>query len=170
MRRVLCLVMGGMMFACLLLGGCKKAGEKAAEKAIEAGMAKEGVKADVDVSGDKITIKSEDGKTEFSGGKSAKVPEDFPKDVYIYEGAAVKAALTVPGGCNLVMETGDGAEKVLAAIKGKMAANGWKEAMNMSQGDHVMLQYRKGQRSTMVNVDSSGKMTTITLTTAEDKG
>ncbi len=170
MKRTLCFVMGGMMISCLILGGCKKAGEKAAEKAIEAGMAKEGVKADVDVSEDKITIRNKDGKIEFSGGEGATVPKDFPNDVYIYEGATIKAALTVPGGCNLQMETGDSADKVLAAIKGKMTANGWSEVMNMNQGDHSVVQYKKGQRSTMVNVDVSGKNTLITLTTQEKKG
>lgn len=170
MKRTLCFVMAGLTAASLALGGCKKAGEKAAEKAIEEGMAREGVKADVDVSGDKVTIKSEEGKAEFSGGKGATVPADFPKDVYVYEGATVKAALTVPGGCNLILETGDGADKVLSAIKGKMAANGWKEAMNLNQDGHSMVQYRKGHRSAMVNIDGSGKTTTITLTTTEEKG
>jgi len=163
MKRTFCLVIGMTMVSCLILTGCKKAGEKAAEKAIEASMAKEGVKADVDASGEKITIKSEDGTTVYSGGKSAAVPENFPKDVYVYEGATIIAAVSVPDGFNLLMESSDSADKVLGTIKGKMAGFGWKEETTVTQGKNAMAGYKKGERSAMVNVNGDNK-TQITLT------
>jgi hypothetical protein len=158
------------MVSSMVLAGCEKAGEKAAEKAIETGMAKEGIKADVDVSGEKITIESKEGTAVFTGGKSAEVPEGFPKDVYVYEGATIIAALSVPEGFNLSMETGDSAEKVLAAIKSKMTAFGWKEEMTMNQGSHSMVGYKKGERTTMVNINADKKITQISLTATEKKG
>jgi len=95
--------------SCLAVGGCKKA----AEKAIENKLAREGVDAKVDSSGGKMTIQTKDGTTVVTGGKDAKVPENFPKDVYVYEGATIRGSVSVPNGFNLVMETGDSADDAL---------------------------------------------------------
>lgn len=170
MKRSFCLTVGMMVISCFVLTGCKKAGEKAAEKAIEAGLAKEGVKADVDASDGKVTIQSKDGKTEFTGGKNAKVPENFPKDVYVYEGATINAALSVPGGFNLTMETGDSADTVLSSVKKKMTGQGWKEEMTMNQGEQSMVGYKKGERTTMITISTDKKLTRIALTVTEEKG
>lgn len=173
MKRTSCAAIGMMMVSCLVVTGCQKAGEKAAEKiaekAIEAGLAKEGVKADVDASGEKITIRSKEGTTEFSGGKSAKLPDTFPKDVYVYEGAALNATITVPGGYNLTMETGDAADSVLAVIKKKMGGQGWKEEMTMNQGDTSMVAYKKGDRTAMININDEKKVTRISMTVTGEK-
>jgi len=174
MKKTVFCVMGTIMVSCLILAGCQKAGEKlsekAAEKAIEAGLAKEGVEAKVDASGQKITIKGKDGTSVYSGGKDAKVPETFPKDVYVYEGATVTAAISVPQGFNLVMETGDKADKVLAVIKNKMTGSGWKEEMALNQENHSMVSYKKGERMTMVNITTDKQTTRINLTAQERKG
>jgi hypothetical protein len=168
MKRTVCIVMGMTMVSCLVLAGCKKAGEKVAEKAIEAGMAKEGVNAKVDASGGKVTIQTKEGTAVYAGGKGATVPENFPKDVYVYEGAAIIASVSVPDGFNLVMETSDSADKVLAAMKSKMTGFGWKEEMTMNQGKTSLVSYKKGERMAMFNV-AADKKTQITLTATEPK-
>jgi len=129
MKRALCFVVAMTVFSCLALGGCNKA----AEKVIESKMAKEGVNAKVDSSGEKMTIQTKDGTAVIAGGKGTTVPENFPKDIYVYEGATITASISVPNGFNLVMETGDSPEKVLGAIKSKMTGLGWKEEMAMNQ-------------------------------------
>jgi hypothetical protein len=169
MKRTLCCVVGMTMVSCLVLAGCKKAGEKAAEKAIEAGMAREGVKADVDTSAGKITIKSKDGTSIVSTGKGAVVPENFPKDVYVYEGATILAAISVPDGFNVNMETSDSADKVMSTIKSKMTGFGWQEETSVNQGKNTMVGYKKGERTAMVNVNGDNK-THITLTATGQKG
>lgn len=170
MKRLISFAIGMTMISCMVLAGCEKASEKAAEKAIEAGMAKEGVKADVDLSGEKVTIESKDGKSVITGGKGATVPDGFPRDVYVYEGATITGSVSVPGGFNVVMETSDGADKVLAAVKSKMTEFGWKEEMTMNQAGNAMVGYKKGERTAMVNINADKKTTHITLTTAEKKG
>lgn len=159
-----------LLVSCFALTGCKKAGEEAAEKAIEAGLAKEGVKADVDASDGKVTIQGKDGKTEFAGGKNVAVPDSFPKDVYIYEGATLNSALSVPGGFNLTMETGDSAETVLSTVKGKMTGQGWKVEMTMNQGELSMVGFKKGERTVLVNITTDKKQTMIALTVSGEKG
>ena len=169
MKRAVCFVIGMTMVSCLILPGCKKASEKAAEKAIEAGLAKEGVKAKVDASEGKVTIESKEGKSVYSGGKGTTVPENFPKDVYVYEGATITASISVPEGFNLVMETSDSADKVMGTIKSRMNGLGWKEEMTMNQGEHSMVSYKKGERTAMVNVIADKKNTQINLTASEPK-
>jgi hypothetical protein len=169
MKRTYCFVIGMTMVSCLIPVGCKKASEKVTEKAIEAGMAKEGVKAKVDASGEKLTIQTKDGTTVFTGGKGAAVPNNFPKDVYVYEGATVTAAISVPDGFNLHMETSDSADKVLGAMKSKMTGFGWKEEMTMNQDKNSMVSYKKAERMVMVNVNTGDKRTQITLTATEQK-
>jgi len=164
MKRAVYFVIGMAVVSCLALGGCKKA----ADKAIENRLAREGVNAKVDSSEGKMTIQTKDGTTVVTGGKDAKVPENFPKDVYVYEGATIRGAVSVPKGFNLVMETDDSADKVLGTIKSKMIGLGWKEEMTMNQDKHSMVSYKKGERTAMVNI-SPDKKTHITLTTTEQK-
>ena len=164
MKRAVYFVIAMAVVSCLALGGCKKA----AEKAIENKLAREGVNAKVDSSGEKITIQTKDGTTVVSSGKDAKVPENFPKDIYVYEGATITGSVSVPNGFNLVMETGDSADKVLGTIKSKMTGLGWKEEMTMNQGKSSIVSYKKGERTAMVNINSDQK-THIQLTANEKK-
>jgi hypothetical protein len=164
MKRAVFFLIAITMVSCLALAGCKKA----AEKIIETRMAKEGVDAKVDASGEKVTIKTKDGTAVFSGGKGATVPDNFPKDVYVYEGATIIASVSVPDGFNLVMETGDSADKVLGAIKSKMTGLGWKEEMTMNQAKGSIVSYKKGERMAMVNINAD-KKTHINLTATEPK-
>ena len=164
MKEAVYFVIAMTIVSCLALGGCKKA----AEKAVENRLAREGVNAKVDSSGGKMTIQTKDGTTVVTGGKDAKVPENFPKDIYVYEGATIKGSVSVPNGFNLVMETSDSADKVLGTIKSKMTSLGWKEEMTMNQDKTSMVSYKKGERTAMVNINAD-KTTHITLTTTEQK-
>jgi len=156
--------MMALAVVCLLVSGC---GKKVAEKMIESRLSKDGVKAKVDLSGEQVTIQTKDGTSTYSGGKNAKVPDTFPKDVFVYPGATVVASVTVPNGCNLVLETKDDLEKVLGAFKDKMAGADWKEEMNMNQGGQSMCVYKKDQRSASIVIASADKKTHITITVAE---
>jgi hypothetical protein len=162
------LIMSTVM-ASLAISGCQKAAEKAAEKAIEAGMSKDGNKANVDISGGKVTIESKDGKAVYAGGKDAKVPDSFPKDVYVYEGASVTASIAMPDGFNLVMETKDSPDKVMAAVKSKMSGNSWKQEMEMNQGGSSMVTYKKGERTVAFNIAAQPKGAQISIIVSDEK-
>jgi hypothetical protein len=168
MRRLSALVIGVMM-ASLFISGCQKASEKAAEKAIEAGMAKDGTKAKVDISGGKVSIETKDGTAVYSGGKDAKLPDNFPKDVYVYEGATIMASVSVPDGFNLTMETKDGSDKILAAVKGKMTGLGWKSEMEMNQNNNSMITYKKGERNVTINIASQPSGSQISIFASNQK-
>ena len=154
--------------AALAVTGCgKKVSESITEKMVERAMAKDGVKGKVNISDGQVTMETKDGKTTISTGAGAQVPETFPKDVHVYAGAKVTACMTVPGGQNLILESKDSVDKIVAAYKGKMIGAGWKEEMSMNQEASSMLVYKKEPRTASIVVSQAGDTSQITLTVAE---
>ena len=86
--------------------------------------------------GDSFTMTTPEGTLTTTSGKSAKVPDGFPKDVPIYPGAEVVLATSMAqmGMASVQLSTGDGVAKVAAYYKRELAANGWSEVTAMSQG------------------------------------
>lgn len=187
MKKVLIL----LLFACVVGAGCgKKASEKIAEKMIEKNMAKDGVKGDVNisggnvsihttdkdgkktdvnVSGDKMTVKSSDGTAVFTSGSSAKLPDNFPKDVYVPAGATITAAMTVPEGFNVVLQTKDNSEKISAACREKMTGNGWKEEAAYTTAQQAVITFKKDNRTASVMIMGEKDVTQINLSIVTEK-
>jgi hypothetical protein len=158
-----------LVVSCLLCAGCggchKKTGQKLAEKMAEMQMARNGVKGEVNISDDKVSIKTKDGATTVAYGKSVKVPDGFPADVKVYNGATIVTAMTVPNGFNLQLTTKDSVEKVSEFYKARMAADGWTEEGIYASGQQSTLSFKKDKRTTTIMVIESEKATSITLMT-----
>jgi hypothetical protein len=155
--------------AALVVMGCgKKTSESLAEKMIEHAMAKDGVQGKVNISDGKVTMETKDGTTSYAAGAGTKVPDTFPKDVQVYAGAKVLASVSVPNGQNLMLESGDSIEKIIAFYKGQMSAGGWDEKMSMNQGESSVLIYKKEQRQASIVVTRAEKGSQINLTIASD--
>jgi len=166
MKKLLIAVLAAGVSCC----GCgKKIAEKVTEKAVERQLAKDGVKADVNLSDSKMTVKTKDGTVTVSGGGDVKVPDTFPKDVYIYDGASVLASVTVPQGQNLQLQTKDSGEKVMSAYKSKLTAEGWKEEASFNTAQQTMVSFKKGDRMVNVMAMSADGNTQITLTVVDEK-
>jgi hypothetical protein len=157
--------------------GCGQASEtiaeKVMEKAIEAGT--DG-KADVNVSkdGEGFTITgTEDGETmTMKMGDQAKLPDNFPKDIPMYEGLAlmVVTSMGADEGHMVQGTTADALDKVVAFYKKEVAAKGWKEEMVQSQADVHMLIYSKEKRSLNVTIgkdEDNGGQTFVSMITAK---
>ena len=156
-----------VLVAAVALAGCgKKTSESLAEKMVEHAMAKEGVKGKVNISDGKVTMETKDGTTAYAAGEGTKVPDTFPKDVQVYAGAKVLASVSVPNGQNLMLESGDSIEKIIAFYKGSM--QGWKEEMSMNQGESSMLIYKKEPRTVSIVATRAGKGSQINLTVATE--
>jgi hypothetical protein len=162
-----------------------------ASRVAAAAMARHGVRADVSASGGKVTVKTEDGTATYTAtddgaggsqvtveskegkstvvtGAGARIPDNFPKDVYLPAGATVQTATTVPNGWSLMLQTKDSADKVLAAMKAKMTGGGWKETMTQSQDDGgSMAAYQKDGRTAMYTLQA-GKPTQVQITVAQE--
>ena len=153
-----------IVLTCLVaLSGCGKSSqEKAMEQAIEYSS---GGKAQVDLTGNQVEISTDEGKINVASGKGVTVPDGFPKDIYLHDGAKVMTAMTMPQGQMLTLETADPADKVADAYRTAMSAAGWKQEMAMDSGTGKMLSYSKDKQQAQVTIDgdSDSARTTITI-------
>ena len=186
MALVVCLAAG------VALAGCgrkaeEKLSEKLTEKLIEKSLAQDGVKADVDLSGEtmsftttdaegkqarvkmnneEMTITGEDGQTTFRATGAGKMPADFPADVYVPAGASVVSSLTTPAGINLALQTAAAAKDVAEKYAAEMKSQGWTSQSSMDMGDMTMLAFAKDNRTANVIVQFVDGATSINLTVA----
>jgi hypothetical protein len=159
-----------LVVACVLMAGCgKKAGQTMAEKTMEREMAKQGVKADVQVSDDKMTIQMKDGSSSFSTGRAAKIPDNFPKDIHVYDGATTLAVITMPSGFSLQLETKDDVAKVAETYKKTMAFDGWGSETTYASPQQTTLSYKKDKRSVNIMVMTADRKTLIAMVVMEEK-
>jgi hypothetical protein len=122
--------------------------------------------ANMDSGNGNATIHTKD--ENITVGEDVRIPEDFPKDVFLYSGSKVKLCMAAPNGWNLGLETQDPAEKVLQAFKSKMTGSGWEQQMDMgTEGGH-MVNYKKGDRSVVLTIAGSSGKTEISLLVAKD--
>jgi hypothetical protein len=173
--------------------GCQKkitskVTEKAIEKAIESNAKKDGKDVDVKLDSDKgaVSITSKDGSETvkmssdknsvsvqtgdgaFSSGDSAKLPDNFPKDVPLYSNAKLEFVSTQAKDemFSINFTSQDPIEKVADFFKKELAAKGWTEEQNINQaGDQPMqmMTSQKGDRSIMVTISRESDKTSIAV-------
>jgi len=152
--------------------GCGAAVEKASEKAVEvaiesAGDGQSGAKVDIQSQSGTISIKTAEGEASFGAGTT--LPADFPKDVPVYPGANVVSAIAANdngrAGHHLVMETADGADKVVDFYKSNAPAGLTAKAeMNAGGSRTLMLTNADESRTVAVMANAQGGKTRFTLT------
>lgn len=159
-----------LMLVSLLVFGCgRNSVEKAVERQIEKSLeADGGGKAVVDIDGENISIETEDGSMKLSGGGKAKVPDNFPEDVLVYEGADVQVALSMPDGFSVVLQTKDAQAKVVDFYSAKMVDKGWSREMSADMGGQKMLAFKKDNRVVSLVTTGVDGGTQIALTVASE--
>jgi len=157
-----------LAIAVLALVGCgksvsRKAGEKAAEKIIEA---QSGGKANVDINGQNVKVETEQGKIE--AGENVKLPSDFPSDVYVIDGT-IKIAISgqADEGQTVSIETDKKIEEVLSIYKEKLKSDGWNITGTMNFGEVATVIAEKDDRSVSVSTGASDGKTTVNIVVAK---
>lgn len=154
-----------LVLACFVCVGCgKRSGEAIAEKLIEKSMEQDGVKADVSISDEKVTVKAGDKSMSMEFGESVAIPEKFPKDVPIYKGAKVTAAMSLPEGFNVGMQSKDALAKIVSFYKEKLAAEGWTEKGTFATPDQTLISSEKGKMTLAVSVTTADGQSAINMT------
>lgn len=125
----------------LAAGACQKAGESAADVAIERAT---GVKVDRD--GDQVTLRSADGELAIRSGESVALPQDFPSDIYLPADYQVNSVMDLQD-VSMVSLTAPGQVSTLfAAAREAMQAQGWTQSMSAQHSsDTAMLAFEKGE-------------------------
>ena len=154
------------LFAMLfVIGAC---GEKMAEKHIESAVENAtGQKVSADINGNSYEVKSADGKIKIAAGDKATLPNSFPKDVFVENGAQVIASADVPGGSSVTLRSAATKDAAFAKYKAGMLANGWKHATSMDMGGAKTGMFMKGSRVVTINADSSSGETLVSVVTAQ---
>ena len=113
---------------------------------------------------------SKEGKVKVASSQNGvSLPDNFPKDIYVYSGASVLSTMTMPEGQNLQLQTRDSSEKVMKAYKEKMNSNGWKEESTYTTDQQSVVSYKKNNRTANIIVVAADGNTHINLTAVEEK-
>lgn len=126
------------------------------EKMIEAAAAEQGIDADVEFDGDGMTMKVNDeehGEVNVGYGSQAKLPDDLPEDLPIYEGLALSIVnqVEVEEIVTIMGTSADSIDKIGSFYKEQAAAQGWTLGNeNVVPGMVHSMMYEKGDRMMQV--------------------
>ncbi len=164
--------------AIIVLSGCwpfpskEEIGQKIMEKAIES---QTGGKVNIDTGKGTASIDTKDGS--FSAGENVKIPENFPKDIFIFSDAKVVFAISgsaAEKSYSISYLTSTTPEEAMIKYKEEMAKSGWQKENETDMGTQgKILNFKKGQVSVMVTMgaseDEANKdKTQIAVITSED--
>ena len=161
-----------LALALLVMAGlvsCQSCAERVIEEAVERQTGEE-VEIDIDGSGEgQITITTEDGQGVFQAGMQTRIPENFPDDVPIYEGAQPMVVVADPsGGIMVSLQTDADVSAVNDFYRRQMPARGWSSVTTFTGEGMTHLGWRKGERSASVNIttgdEESGAAITLSVT------
>jgi hypothetical protein len=149
--------------------GCSAISNKIGEEVGE-GIAGGIMGGDVEVDGDNVTIKTDDGELSVSGNE-AKLPDDFPKDFPIYDDAEVESASSIASGGSKTFyvnfESTDEPQAVYDRYKAEGPSEGWTLEsdyfMSSSDGDSGIISLKKDKMTASVAIGASDSGTAITL-------
>ncbi|MFW6159468.1 MAG: hypothetical protein ACOC8E_08935 [Planctomycetota bacterium] len=99
---------------------------------------------------------------------SASVPDGFPDDVYVYEGATVVQSGKQGRSFMLTLKTSDDAAGVLKTYEQEAKASGWEEKLQHQMGSTAQRHFAKGERKLGVVINASGDETVINLVTSPE--
>jgi hypothetical protein len=166
--------------AVLLLSGCwpfpsqKQVGEKIMEKAIES---QTGGKVDVNAEKNSMTINGEEGSTTVSGEGQAKLPDNFPSDIFVYSDAKIIVASAMKEGdsFSVTYATETSVDDAFSKYKDELTGNGWTKENEVDLGTQgKMLNFKKENRSVLVTIgiDNDGQnkgKTMVSVVVSTDK-
>ncbi|HTS20381.1 MAG TPA: hypothetical protein VMN79_01110 [Casimicrobiaceae bacterium] len=96
-------------------------------------------------------------------GKSQALPDDFPKDVPILEGATLKLALSQGGRTIVHFDTTASVAEAAKFYEAALKAQGWSVQSSSSGGDMFVVSATKGSTRCGVTVSREGRRTLVRL-------
>ena len=143
------------------LAGCdfviEKVTELAAEKAAEHALEKEGGEnVDVDLSSGSLEIKTKKGSFSTGGGRTAKLPENFPKDVKLPAGKLVMSAASGLD-ATVAVESNESPDAVVEQVKQNAKSDGWELKSTFDSRGHSVMIFGKQGRALSVSVGAKDR-------------
>jgi hypothetical protein len=110
-----------------------------------------------------MTFTGKNGETVAINMNGGKVPDDYPKDVPLYEGTKVimSNSASEKHARHLILESKDPADKIAEYYKKGLDSNGWKIEGTMNMGEMNMFTATKDNRQLVVQISNSSDKRTI---------
>lgn len=163
MKKSFILVVCSLSVFAVLVGCSQSKEEKAAEKIVGEIIEKNSPGADVDFIKGNMSIKTEAGEMSININDSAKLPDNFPKDVFVMKGAEVKMTMDMPQGTSASFVSKEDLGSVFSKYQKEMNSKGWEQKMSMSLGEGATLVYEKDQRVANITMAKEQEGTIINL-------
>jgi len=129
----------------------QSAGEETLEKMIEA---QTGAKVDIKSgsNGQDITIKTEDGQTQYSAGGDVKFPDGFPQQLVLVNDAKLMMASSSETGSSVTYLTNSDQTSVFNNYVSDLPGLGWKIVMQVNAGEGKMLNISKDGEAAYITI------------------
>jgi len=164
MKRSFILVAFSLSVFAILTGCGQSKEEKAAEKVVEEIIEKTSQgETEVDLIKGNMSIKTEAGEMSININDSAKLPDNFPNDVFVMKNAEVKMTMDMPQGTSASFLSKEDMSSVFAKYQSEMNLKGWEQKMSMNLGEGATLVYEKDQRVANITMAKDEKGTMINL-------
>ena len=134
--------------------------EKIAEKAMESGS---GEDVDIDIDDENVSIKSKDGEVAYSAGKSAKMPDNFPEDVFMHDNAEIIYSASANEGFSIKYNINEKDEDAIATLKNEMEDKGWEVKSEMNMQGYLAKVFEKEKRTATVTVAQSEDKSMVSI-------
>ncbi|HRY82463.1 MAG TPA: hypothetical protein P5232_02030 [Candidatus Moranbacteria bacterium] len=169
----------GVVLLALIFSGCgagdaarQKAGEAIMERAIES---QTGGKVDINSGKNTMDITTGEGKMSVSNEGEGKLPESFPKDIFIFSDAKITLSTsntTGTGSLSVSYSTKSATQnEAMEKYKTEMTGSGWtKETeMNFGTDQGAIVNFKKDSRSVAVTIgkDENGSTFISVIVVAE---
>lgn len=159
----------GLIVFAFILSGCGRQNliDKQAESILEKNL---GSKAEVEVDNEKINIKTEQGSLQVGG--NVKLPENFPKDVYVIEGQLMSAMNNVVGaGYQVVVKSDKTPQQAKAEYEVKLKEMGWKilNSIDMGTASAIMAQKDNRQLTVTMGTEEGRDGLAVIITLVDDQ-
>src|SRR5260370_17404752 len=109
-----------------------------------------------------MTVSCKNGEKGGINMEGGKVPEDYPKDVPLYQAKVIMAnSSSEKHTQHLMMESGDTPDKIAEFYKKGLDSNGWKTEGTMNMGEMNMFTASKGNRQLVIQISNGPDKRTI---------
>lgn len=159
MKKIITLGLIFLVFA-LAISGCSRQslGEKAAEKIIEA---QTGADVDINKDGNDVTIKTQDGESQYSTGGNAKIPDDFPKEFVVADDAKIMMSSSAEGAVTITYATDIEQGEMLKKYISSFSDLGWKKEMEVDLGTGKIASFSKDKERVSVTIGENSNNTAL---------
>jgi uncharacterized protein with ATP-grasp and redox domains len=151
----------------------QKIGEKVIEKTIES---QTGAKVDINTNSNNgdVTIKTDNGQTQYSADGGVKFPDGFPQELVIVNDAKVIMASSSETGSTITYLTDNTQDQVFQKYLIDLPVLGWKKEAEVNTGEGKMINGSKVNEAVFISIgDNNSKdttaKTTVSIVWSEDK-